>query len=288
MDQFNAIKEKYINADIPVDLESRINNSFKRIQHERRNNAMLKITAAAASFVLLLTLSVNVNQDFAMTLSEIPLFGEIVKVLSFKFDVVETESVHANIEAPVITGLENETLQAALNQKYYDENKALYDNFKKEMTAIEEAGGHLGIDSGFEIKTDTDRILSIGRYYVNTVGSSSTTFTYDTVDKIEGIMVTLPSLFTDETYIERISTFLIAYMKEDMTENPANIYWVTEEDFDPFKTISPDQNFYLTENGKLVISFDKYTVAPGYMGVLEFEIPTEIISDLLVSDRYVQ
>ena len=287
MDQFNAIKEKYINADRPVDLEFRISSTFKKVQNSRRNSAIRKITAAAASFVLLLTLTVNVNQDFAMTLSEIPVIGQIVKVLSFKFDILETENVHANIEAPVITGLENETLQAALNQKYYDENKALYENFKKEMTAIEEAGGHLGIDSGFEIKTDTDRILSIGRYYVNTVGSSSTTFTYDTVDKIEGIMVTLPSLFIDVSYIERISTFLIAHMQADMIANPDNVYWVTEEDFDSFKTISAEQNFYLTENGKLVISFDKYTVAPGYMGVLEFEIPTEIISDLLVSDRYV-
>ena len=287
MDQFKVVKEKYINADIPVDLESRISSTFKKVQNSRRNSAIRKITAAAASFVLLLTLTVNVNQDFAMTLSEIPVIGQIVKVLSFKFDILETENVHANIEAPVITGLENETLQAALNQKYYDENKALYENFKKEMTAIEEAGGHLGIDSGFEIKTDTDRILSIGRYYVNTVGSSSTTFTYDTVDKIEGIMVTLPSLFIDASYIERISTFLIAHMQADMIANPDNVYWVTEEDFDSFKTISAEQNFYLTENGKLVISFDKYTVAPGYMGVLEFEIPTEIISDLLVSDRYV-
>ncbi len=288
MDQFNAIKEKYINADIPADLESRISSTFKKMQNSRRNSAIRKITAVAASFVLLLTLSVNVNQDFAMTLSEIPILGQIVKVLSFKFDVLETESVHANIEAPVITGLENETLQAALNQKYYDENKALYENFKIEMTAIEEAGGHLGIDSGFEIKTDTDRILSIGRYYVNTVGSSSTTFTYDTVDKIEGIMVTLPSLFIDASYIERISTYLKAYMKADMAANPDNFYWVSEDDFAPFKTISPDQNFYLTENGKLVISFDKYAVAPGYMGVLEFEIPTDIISDLLVSDHYVK
>lgn len=287
MDQFKVVKEKYINADIPVDLESRISSTFKKVQYTRRNSTIRKITAAAASFVLLLTLTVNVNQDFAMTLSEIPVIGQIVKVLSFKFDILETENVHANIEAPVITGLENETLQAALNQKYYDENKALYENFKKEMTAIEEAGGHLGIDSGFEIKTDTDRILSIGRYYVNTVGSSSTTFTYDTVDKIEGIMVTLPSLFIDASYIERISTFLIAHMQADMIANPDNVYWVTEEDFDSFKTISAEQNFYLTENGKLVISFDKYTVAPGYMGVLEFEIPTEIISDLLVSDRYV-
>ncbi|MDU5177028.1 RsiV family protein, partial [Clostridium sp.] len=40
--------------------------------------------------------------------------------------------------------------------------------------------------------------------------------------------------------------------------------------------------------GKLVISFDKYEVAPGYMGVVEFVIPTEILSDSLVSNEYIK
>jgi len=30
----------------------------------------------------------------------------------------------------------------------------------------------------------------------------------------------------------------------------------------------------------LVISFDKYEVGPGYMGIQEFEIPTEVIADI--------
>jgi len=38
------------------------------------------------------------------------------------------------------------------------------------------------------------------------------------------------------------------------------IYWVdvdeNEEFIEPFDKISPNQNFYITEEGKLVISFD--------------------------------
>lgn len=42
------------------------------------------------------------------------------------------------------------------------------------------------------------------------------------------------------------------------------------------------------EEGKLVISFDKYEVALGYMGVLEFTIPTEILANILVSNEYIK
>ncbi len=288
MKPFREIKKAYMNTELPNDLDLKIRRTFKDTKRAAQVKTVRKIMVGAASFVLLLTASVNVNQDFAMNLSEIPVLGSIVKVLSFKFDVVETDTVHASIEAPIITGLENETLQATLNAKYYDANKSLYEAFKTEVVDIENVGGHLGIDSGFEIKTDTEQILSIGRYYVNTVGSSSTTFTYDTVDKIQGIMITLPSLFVDDTYIETISAYLLDYMKADMVVNPDNFYWVTEGDIEPFVSILPDQNFYLTADGKLMISFDKYAIAPGYMGVLEFEIPTDVISDILVSDHYIK
>lgn len=37
----------------------------------------------------------------------------------------------------------------------------------------------------------------------------------------------------------------------------------------------------LNASGKLVIVFDEYEVAPGYMGAVSFEIPTEILKDIL-------
>lgn len=36
-----------------------------------------------------------------------------------------------------------------------------------------------------------------------------------------------------------------------------------------------------------MISFDKYEVAPGYMGVVEFEIPTDVLQEDLVSMKYI-
>ena len=44
---------------------------------------------------------------------------------------------------------------------------------------------------------------------------------------------------------------------------------------------SEDVNLYFNESGKLNIVFDEYQVAPGYMGVVTFEIPTEILKPIV-------
>ncbi len=81
-------------------------------------------------------------------------------------------------------------------------------------------------------------------------------------------------------------------MIEQNKADENKFYWVEgiEKDInmDLFEKISKDQNFYINSEGKLVISFDKYEVAPGYMGVVEFVIPTEILSDSLVSNEYIK
>ena len=50
---------------------------------------------------------------------------------------------------------------------------------------------------------------------------------------------------------------------------------------DLFSKIKPEQNFYFDEKGQLIITFNEYEVAPGYMGVVEFTIPDDVIRDIL-------
>lgn len=285
LEQLEQLKQDYHTIKAPDALEDKIKESFKKQHH--KVIWMRTFTSVAAAFLLFVA-GLNMSSSFAMALSEVPVIGEFVKVLTFRFEKIENDNVMASVETPVISGLSDKELEATLNEKYYEENKALYETFKKEIPEIEAMDGHMGIVSGYEILTDTDEILSIGRYNVNIVGSSSTTMKYDTIDKVNSVMVTLPSLFKDEHYIERISEYIIETMIAEMEADDSKIYWVLEEDIEPFKAIHPDQNFYITAEGKLVIAFDKYEVAPGYMGLVTFEIPTEIIQDLLVNDYYVK
>ena len=224
----------------------------------------------------------------ARTLSEIPVVGSVVKVLTWTEYELAEDTYDANIKVPAIENLENKELANTLNEKYRSEGKALYDNFIAEVGDLKaKGGGHLGVDSGYEIKTDNDQILSIGRYTVNTIASSSTVMHYDTIDKQNEILLTLPMLFKDDNYIKIISENIIEQMREQAASDSDKVYWVKgsglphEEVTDNFTAIKADQQFYISDKGKLVISFDKYEVAPGYMGVVEFEIPTDVLKRIL-------
>ena len=50
-----------------------------------------------------------------------------------------------------------------------------------------------------------------------------------------------------------------------------NIYFEPGEG--GFESIDEDQTFYLNQAGNAVVVFEKYEIAPGYMGMQEFEIP---------------
>jgi hypothetical protein len=252
-----------------------------------------KVSLSAIIIVLVATTVLNVSPSFANNATKWPLIGGILKILVFTEYKIDDDTYNAEITVPKIEGLEDSDLQNTINEKYMEEAKLLYNNFVKDMEDVEKnGGGHLGINSGFVIKTDNERILSIGRYIVNTAASSSTTFKYDTIDKKNEILITLASLFNDDTYMKRISEVVIKQMEENYAKDSSMFYWISsieKEMIDAlFTQIKPDQSFYINNDGKLVISFDKYEVAPGYMGVQEFVIPTEEINDLLVSKEYIK
>lgn len=295
--KLEQLKTEYMNIPIPIELDFTVKKTLKEGKKIMNNKKYFKRSWAAAASIAVIagvfTISINSSPVLAQTLSEIPIVGKIVKVLTIKEYTMNEDTYDANIKTPAIDGLENKNLENSLNEKYQAENKELYEQFKADMESLEESGGgHMGVDSGYIVKTDTDKILSVGRYIVNTVGSSSTTFKFDTIDKENEVLITLKSLFKDDGYVDIISKNIKEQMIEQHKADENKMYWVEgvadEMMTDLFEKISKDQNFYISKENKLIISFDKYEVAPGCMGVVEFEIPTEILSDILMSDEYIK
>lgn len=287
------LQKQYDNMPIPKELDFIVENTLKQGQKKKRRSPIWLLGTTAAA--MLFTASLNISPAMARTLVDIPVVGSVVKVLMWTEYEVSEETYDANIQVPAVENLENQELANLLNMKYRAESKALYEKFIAEVGDLKSnGGGHLGVDSGYDIKTDNDQILSIGRYVVNTVGSSSTVIQYDTIDKQNEILLSLPILFKDDAYITVISEYIKEQMHaEIIATNQEKIYWVKgagiddENLFDDFTAIDAKQEFYITDSGKLVISFDKYEIAPGYMGVVEFEIPSDIVQNHLVSNAYI-
>lgn len=292
-DKLNRMKREYESIPIPDELDKMVTRTIA--SRRTKIKAMPWLTGAAAACILLFA-SINASPAFAKALSEVPVLGQIVKVITIREYTEENEKTNVHLKTPGITGTGDPELEQYLNSKYLDENKKLYEGFKDEVAQLEKSGGgHLGLESGYEVVTDTDRLLTLSRYVLESAGSSAEFRKYDTIDKINHIVITLPSLFSDDRYIQVISDNIKEQMRQQMKDDPGKVYWVQQSGIEPdlpkeelFRNIAKDQNFYINQDGKLVISFDSYDVAPGYMGVVEFTIPTEKIQDLLVSNQYVQ
>lgn len=284
--KMDQLKEQYKEIPIPLELNRVV---YQALEKRNTKKVLYRWGVGVAAAVIIFTTSINVSPAFARTLADVPVVGDIVEVLTFKKITVDEGNYQADLDVPKVE-MDNEALEEGLNSKYLAESKALYEKFMSEMEAQKAIGedGHLRVDSGFEIKTDTDHILSIGRYVEETQGSSMTTLHYDTIDKQKQLLVTLPSLFKDDTYIEAISANIKEQMKQQMVEDPSNKYWVDPSEPDAFTSISNDHDFYINAEHQLVISFDEYEVAPGYMGDVEFVIPTEVVEDVVVSDEYLK
>lgn len=288
------LRKEYDDIPIPDELDMIVDRAINTsLRNRKQKRVKYRWIAGACAAALLFLVTINASPAVANALSAIPGMDRVIQVLTLKQYVVEGKNYGANIKVPAVTNLDNKALESGLNEKYMKENKALFDKFQTEIEALKkQGGGHLNVDAGYEIKTDTDEILSIERYVVESAGSSSEQLKLDTIDKKNQILITLPMLFKDDQYIRLISGNIKEQMKSQMKDNPDKFYWVHGASdvlpTDEFKAIKRDQNFYINKNGKLVIVFDKYEVAPGYMGSVEFEIPTEAIANDLVSRNYIK
>lgn len=287
--KLEKLRSDYKNVPIPDNLDIIVKKAIKRSIRKRFPLKSITGFFTAALFVL----SINTSSTFAKTLSNVPILGNVVNVLTFTEYTVDEPTYKADLKVPAVNNLKNKDLEQSLNKKYLDENKKLYDQFMKETESVKkDSGAHLGIDSGYEVKTDNENILSIERYVVNTAASSSTTMKFDTIDKKKEILLSLPILFKDKSYVKIISENIKEQMKDQMKNDESKVYWIPEANLDysidPFVSIKENQNFYINKDHKLVISFDKYEVAPGYMGVVEFTIPTDVLSKVLVGHHYIR
>lgn len=302
----NKISEALNNIPIPNELDDVIEKAIIKGQQEALSSPNTSViplqkkktipvwfrnsAACVAALATCFVGAANLSPTFAKTMENIPGLGSLVKVVSFRQFEYQEETYNASLDTPIIQGLSDSELEQALNAKYLAENKALFEAFEKEVADMKmiSDSAHLGLDSGFEIKTNNDQILSIARYVVNTVASSSTTMTYDTIDKQNELVITLPSLFKDDSYIKIISDNIKEQMHARMAADSSLTYWLDDDcGIEPFEEIAADQNFYIDNEGKLVISFDKYTIGPGCIGIQEFTIPTEVLQDVLTSNLYI-
>ncbi|MER2088261.1 MAG: RsiV family protein [Sporosarcina sp.] len=291
MKRLSKLKEDHHKIEIPSGLEDVVKSTIRQAKTERNKRPLLKqwsigVAAAAVLFVG----SINLSPSLAQAMANVPVLGPIIEVFTVQQLNVDGENFQANVASPAIEGLADKGLQTTLNDKYIAESQAKFTEFEKEMAKLRAAGGgNFSLNSGYRVLTDTDQLFTLARYDLEIQASGYETIRYDTIDKVNGLLLSLPALFKNEQYIEAINTYLLGEMERQIEQDAGKVFFLNDEFPDSaFQSIDPEQNFYITADHKLVLSFDEYDIAPGYMGVVTFEIPTEVIADYLVSNLHIK
>ena len=175
-DKLKKLHTQYKDIPIPQELEMMIEKNLQRPPKKRKRKLPLFLTSVAAAAILF-TVGLNTNPAMAKNLADVPVIGQVVKVLTFtEYEMVKDEYT-VDIQVPQISGSSADI--EALNEKYAQEGKLLYEQFKTDIEEME--AGNMAVNSGYVIKTDTDEILSFGRYVEVIVASSSSVmqYTYD-------------------------------------------------------------------------------------------------------------
>ncbi len=290
MNQMKQLINEYQNTEIPQELEFIVKQTIvKKEKNMRRMNGLQKTAISAAAVAVLFIGTVNASPTVAKAMSNIPVIGSLVELVTIRDFSYADEKHEVEVKVPQVEGLKNKELQDALNEKYLGQNTKLYEDFMKKIDDKELTAANLALFSDYEIKYQNEAFMVVKGTKLEIAASGAESVTYDNIDLKNQLIVSLPSLFKDGSYIEIISKNIREQMKTKSEQDQNITYFLAENgDTVGFDNIKADQPFYINEAGKLVISFDEYEVAPGYMGVVEFEIPTEAIQNILVSNSYVK
>ena len=195
----------------------------------------------------------------------------------------DSKLIDAEVTIPKISGLRDEQWQEQLNSAI--KNLALKDinnleHDAQEFAAEAEKNGWkfrpYPLVINYELKSN-DRILSfvVNTYYSYGNSGYVRVDSYN-IDTVHNKLLKLKDLFKpDADYKTAINSEI---KKQIELQKKQGVYYFEGEE--GFKTISDYQSFYL-DGTNLVMVFPKYSIAPGYIGTPEFEIPLTVLDDIM-------
>lgn len=300
------IRNDYQNIPVPKKLKAQMKSSIAQAKADLEKEAQetefkkkqffslpLRIVAGAAAAVFAFTILVNSSASIAQAVEQIPLLGTIVKIVTFREYTHQENEMEANIKIPEVQiEDENGTVLEDTTQKLNDNIQSYTNEIIAAYQADVKAAGEEGkeaVDLEYEIVTDNDKLFSLRFLQTVTMAGANQSVKVYHVDKSTGKMITLKDLFVEGAdYKTPISENIKEQMRTQMKEDDTKSYWVDSDVPEwNFNEISDTVSFYVNEAGHLVILFDEYEAAPGYMGIVSFEIPTEVIASI-VKEGYLQ
>lgn len=290
-------KNIYDHIVVPEELDDRLRETLKNApESKKKPAAMIRFVklagTCAAAFVLCFTIGLNTSEVFAMEASQLPVIGSIAKVLTIRSYETKEDVTTTKVDVPEIqVETDKEPVKNAITDvnaeiqilvdKFTAEKEIEIQEYKEAFFATggtEEEWNERSIDVNvsYEVKHQSNTTLSLlVDAWISMVSYQEERHFYN-IDLVSGKELTLKDLLGEDAY-EYASECVLTQMHEMIEAEPdAYIFWGVNDNGEmntEYKGVKESTPFYINEAGNVVISFDKYEVGPGYMGIQEFEIP---------------
>lgn len=279
-----ALKKEYENSKIPDRAREVMLKAMERAVEDKRKAAFKKkykkIGMWLGAILAILFILANTNKKIAHAMEQLPLVGKIFEVITIREFSYEDRHNSAKVKVPKVITQEDHPAVSDVNKGVEEYTNNLLAQFENNMLVE----GYQNLDVSYEVVTNNESWFALDIAAVKTQASGYEFHRIYNINKSSGQQVQLKDLFKEGSdYIVVISKDIINQMRTKIAQDNGVDYWIDNQEYpeNNFKEIKENQNFYINEDRNLVIVFDEYEVAPGYMGVQSFTIQKELLKDIL-------
>ena len=292
MGRLENMKERYDAVVIPAELNDRIQQEITRSRRQQaekkaasRRHTFRKMirgmAAAAAAAGILFTTALNTSPVFAKEAAQLPVIGGVARILTFRSYETEKDDIAVSVEIPTIemiaadTGITVDGINQEILERCEQYARDALLRAEEYRTAFLDTGGtpdewaehNIKITVGYEIRQQSNDYLSfVVRGTENWTNAYSESKYYN-LDLNTGRPVTLQDLLGSD-YVELADKSIWEQIAR--RQNAGEVFFTAEEG--GFTGISEYVRFYINRDNRPVIVFEKYEIAPGSSGEVEFEI----------------
>ena len=301
-EQLDMLKKEYNQMEVPEEALEALQRGIQKAKQEKQAGLSARmqqkdnfrkagwqwksaVRVVAAASVLALLIVPNVNPKIAEAVADVPVLNKVIDLVTIHHYQEEAadEKYAASVKTPELTAKGDAQLQSSvgeINAEVVAYADRMIEQFQQEM---EQQGGVYGLDITYNVVTDSEEWFALQINTVETVAGGAETVHYYNLDKLSGRYVLLADLFREDAdYVTAISENIKEQMTHRMEVDENVVYDINcELPEDNFQQIAENQTFYRNQDGQLVIVFNEYEVAPGFMGCPEFVIGDAVLKPLL-------
>lgn len=279
--EWDRARARYHDIQPPEELSFAVRSAIR--EGDRRYKRRFRLSrslgaglAACACFVLL----VNASPAFASVVADVPVLGALSRVVTLRSYSITDRDHLIDVRLPSLEDTGHTDLEQRINTEIQTRIQAILDDAearaREAKAAYLSTGGEeedfipIIINVDYEIKCQNERYLSFVVETSETQANSYQQLFPYTIDLEAGRELTLQDILGPN--YQDIANQAIRTAIQERLQEPDVFYFDGTNGVEGFQGVTGDQKFYLNEAGDPVVLFEKYEIAPGYMGIQEFEI----------------